>query len=100
MTNLSTSQAADMATVQQDGMALKHINAQTPELCMLAVQQDGYALEYVTEQTPALCMAAVRQNGYALEYVRDDALRPSLEAMLAGAPAQASVDGDEVAPAP
>ena len=70
--------AADMATVQRDGLALRLVKAQTPELCMAAVQQDGEALKYV----------------------RDDAMRLSVKAMLVQSPAQASVDADEVAPAP
>jgi len=84
-----------MVAVQQNGLALEYVKEQTPELCMAAVQQDGRALERVTKQTPELCMAAVQGWGGALEYVRDDALRLSLETMLAQSPSQASTDGDE-----
>lgn len=35
------------------------------------VKQDGLLLRYVTEQTPEICLAAVKQDGWALEYVEE-----------------------------
>jgi len=60
-----------LAVVQLNGMALRHIRDQTPEICLAAVQQNGLALRCVTDQTPEICMAAVKQHGRALQYVRD-----------------------------
>jgi hypothetical protein len=53
----------------QNGMALRYIREQTPEICMEAVKQDGQALYFVKNQTLEICLFAVEQDGMALGYV-------------------------------
>ena len=60
-----------MAAVTQNGHALQYVQNQTPEICIAAVMRIGYALEHVTNQTPEICTAAVAENGWALQYVAD-----------------------------
>ena len=57
-----------MAAVKRDGIALKYINDQTPELCLAAVKQNGESLYYVKEQTPTICWAAAKQTKKAYKY--------------------------------
>ena len=64
------SKKADLEMVKRNGMALRFVKEQTPEICLAAVQQDGLALKYVKEQTPEICSAAVKQNSKAHKYVR------------------------------
>ena len=52
-----------LAAVNQDGLALRHVKEQTPEICMVAVTENGDALRYVKKQTPEICRAAVTQDG-------------------------------------
>lgn len=59
-----------MAAVKQNGWALKHIQEQTVEICMVAVQNTGCALAYVKNQTPEICFAAVMKDGYARKHVK------------------------------
>lgn len=47
--------------VRQDGLELKFVMKQTPEICMTAVKQNGLALKYVEKQTPEIWLAAVRK---------------------------------------
>ena len=42
---------------------------------LTAVTRDGLHLKYVQEQTPELCLAAVKQNNYALQFVNDKLLK-------------------------
>jgi hypothetical protein len=57
--------------VSENGMAIKHIEAQTLELALLAVKDDGYALKYVKDEfkTHQVCLIAVKNDGIALRYV-------------------------------
>jgi hypothetical protein len=34
------------------------------------VKQNGLALRFISEQTPEICVAAVKQNSEALKYVK------------------------------
>ncbi len=54
-----------------NGMALKYIKNQTPEMCLIAVQQNGNALQYVLEQTREINLMACQSQGLSLRYVRD-----------------------------
>jgi hypothetical protein len=68
--------------VEQNGLAIRHLRYQSPEVCLAAVKQNGLALAYIhkqqskyqfiraTELDPIL-IAAVCQNGMALAYVQD-----------------------------
>ena len=67
--------------VKENGLFLKFIENQTPEICLVAVKQNGCILEYVKEQTSGICLEAVKQNGYALEYVKDQIPEICLEAV-------------------
>lgn len=58
-----------MKAVTRNGLALKYVKNQTPELCMIAVQQNGNALEYVNDQTYDLCLAAINQKPSAIIFV-------------------------------
>ena len=40
-----------LAAVKEYGMLLKHVNVQTPEMCMIAVKMEPRSLQYVKEQT-------------------------------------------------
>jgi hypothetical protein len=60
-----------LSVVSKDGMLLRFITDQTPDICEVAVQNNPMALQYVREQTPELCLNAIRDNGLALEHVRD-----------------------------
>lgn len=51
-------------------LEFKHVEIQTPELCLAAVQHDGFELEWVKQQTHEICLAAVRQTHLALKHVR------------------------------
>jgi len=55
--------------LMDDGLLLEYIDAQTPELCLLAVKQNGRALQFVKEPTEQIVRAAILQNGRALHYV-------------------------------
>jgi len=72
---------ADMAAVKQDGVALRHVKTQTPELCTEAVKQNGWALYYVKTQTPELCVAA-RQSIASKNYHRHKEMIAALETRL------------------
>lgn len=56
----------ELEKVKQNGLNLKYVKEQTPEICLAAVQENGLALEYVKEQTPEICLAAVKRSGCAL----------------------------------
>ncbi len=56
--------------VQTDGLRLKEITTQTPEICLAAVHQNGLALQYVKEQTHEICLAAVKQNPMSLQHAK------------------------------
>ena len=64
--------------VKRDGMELRLIEHQTPEICMAAVKQDGYALRFVKEQTRELCLAAIQKDGWSLQYVKKSSHRRSV----------------------
>ena len=46
-------------------------NTTSTEECLEAVKQNGLTLRYVKEQTPEICFEAVKTNGYALRYVKE-----------------------------
>ena len=58
-----------LEAVKENGLALKFVNTQTPEICLEAVKQYGCALAYVSHQTPEMCLEAVKRYGCALAYV-------------------------------
>lgn len=58
-----------------------------------AVKRDGLALEHIQEQTPQICLAAVEQNGAALEYIRDAPIKV-LIAAITNTPYAAAADID------
>ena len=51
----------EIKAVQQNGMDLRFVENQTPEICMVAVKQNSDALQYVRDQTPEICMVAVKR---------------------------------------
>lgn len=57
--------------VQRDGIELKDVEVQTPELCLAAVRQDGWALRFVDEQFRPLCEEAIRTGDYSGASKRD-----------------------------
>lgn len=71
-----------LLSVQINGLALKYIKEQTPEICMAAVQQTAYALQYANEQTDEICMIAVQQDGYLLYYVKKQTNEICMAAVL------------------
>ena len=60
----------DLERVKRDGLALKHMTTQTPEICMEAVKQNGFALQYVKKQTPEICIEAINQNVKVKRYIK------------------------------
>ena len=65
--NLTGAEAIE--AVKQNGLALRYVKEQTPDICLAAVKQNGLALRFVKEQTPDICLEAVKQNGLALRFV-------------------------------
>lgn len=53
----------------KNGMAIRHVKAQTPELCLAAVENNGLAIQFVKDQTEEICLAAVKQNGKAIQFI-------------------------------
>jgi len=60
-----------LLAVKQNGMALQFVKNQTEQICLLAVKQNGMALQFVKNQTNEICLSAVQQNGMALQFVND-----------------------------
>jgi hypothetical protein len=63
--------STDIYEVRRNGLHLKRVKKQTPEICLAAVQNFGDALEFVLEQTPEICLAAVQNFGDALRFVKE-----------------------------
>jgi len=40
---------------------------QANEICLAAVTRDGHALKFVNKQTPDICVVAIEQNEFALK---------------------------------
>ena len=57
--------------IQYCGMSIGYIT-QNNELCKLAVQQNGLALCHINKQTKEICKLAVQQNKKAILYVKND----------------------------
>ena len=70
-----------LVAVKENGLALRFVKEQTPEICLEAVKQDGQALRFVKEQTPEICLVAVKQYGYALKWVKEQTFEICLEAV-------------------
>ena len=64
------SKKADLEMVKRNGMALRFVKDQTPEICLAAVKDYGLVLEYVKNQTTDICLAAIKQNPEAKRFVR------------------------------
>lgn len=62
----SSEYQAALDAVRRDGMAIRTIKEQTPELCLEAVKQDWHALEFCCAQTEEVCLAAVKHYGGVL----------------------------------
>ena len=54
--------------IKQSGYAIRFIQDQTPELCIIAVR-DSSCLKYIKQQTPEICLEAIKHNSWQLEYV-------------------------------
>ena len=86
-----------LTAVKYDGLSLRFIKQQTPEICLEAVKNNdygllyGYALKYVLEQTEEICVAAVKKDGLALKYVTKQTPQICLEAVKNNGYALASV---------
>ena len=66
-----TMENISLLMVETDGLNIKWVDVQTPEIALAAVKQNGMALYDVLEQTPDIALAAVKQNGLALPYVAE-----------------------------
>jgi len=71
----------DLELVKNDGMALKFIEHQTDEMCVLAITNNTYSLEFVKNQTEAMCLFAVSINGSVLPLVRKQTDKICMEAV-------------------
>jgi len=60
-----------LETLRNDGLALKSMEDQTHEMCLIAVGQNSEALQYVKNQTDEICLVAVMRDGEALQYVKN-----------------------------
>lgn len=62
--------------VKRDGLLLKHMKNQTPEICLAAVKQNGLALAYVKainrQRTPEIVVAALAQNPAAHVFAQNE----------------------------
>ena len=61
--------------------AIKFIDNQTHNLCIVAVQNNGDALQFVKTQTDEICIAAVKKSFSALQYVEHQTDKICLEAV-------------------
>jgi len=51
--------------------ALKFVEKQTPDLCLLAIQGNAFALEFVREQTDQMCVIAVTRKWQTIRHVKN-----------------------------
>ena len=63
-----------LEAVKQNGLLLKYIERQNPEICLVAIKQNSDALQYVKEQLSEICLEAVKQNSYAFRYIKTQIL--------------------------
>ena len=66
----SSNELRKLAIKTSNGEALRYIDDQTEELCILAMQLNGLCLQYVINQTEEMCDLAVEQNDKAVHHVR------------------------------
>lgn len=72
MSNRSPStERKNIATVQQNGLAIKHIKNPGEAVQTAAVQQTGMAIRFIQNPSEAVQLAAVQQNARAIEFVKD-----------------------------
>lgn len=50
-------------SVKKNGLMLKLVEEQTPEICLAAVQQNGFAIVYAQFQSREIQLAAFEQSG-------------------------------------
>jgi hypothetical protein len=71
------------SAVMKDGLQLKFVIEQTPEICMMAIKQNPEALKFVViPQTFEMCRCAIEQNGLMFEHVDTDHVNGELLAEL------------------
>ena len=63
--------SSDLLLVKRDGLMLREVKEQTPEICMEAVRQNSWALQYVREQTEEMCLMAVERDVNVLSFVKN-----------------------------
>ena len=73
---------AALEAVKHDGLALKDIREQTPQICYVAVQQNGAALEYIRDAPIKVLIAAITNTPYATAASIDDATLREVRAEL------------------
>ena len=61
--------------------AIKYVKNQTPELCLEAIKLDPWCIQHIREQTEELCLAAVRKRGLTLRHVREQTPKICLAAV-------------------
>lgn len=61
---------AALREVKRNGLLLRWVKEQTPEICMAAVKQNGNALQWVKEQTLELCAVAMLKNPNVEKYAK------------------------------
>lgn len=54
--------------VKENGMLLKNIHMQTPQMCLNATEQNGLALKYAKFHTPCIIKAAKKNNQEASKF--------------------------------
>ena len=63
-----------LEAIKKNGLAVRYVKKQTPEICLEAVKQTGYAIKYVKEQTPEIYVQAILNNEGAKKYINPEIL--------------------------
>ena len=61
--------------VQQNGLDIRHLRHQPPDICLAAVRQNGLALGYVKYKLLNICVEAVLQNSRAIQFIEDEKIK-------------------------
>jgi len=70
-----------LKAVRKEGLTLRWVTEQTPEICEAAVENCGTAIAYAKYQTEAMCLKAVREHGLNLQFVQKQTAQICLEAV-------------------
>jgi hypothetical protein len=64
-------ESVQLAAVQEDGLAIQHIEHPSEALQLAAVKKNGTAIYYIKDQSEAVQLAAVQNSGEAIYYINN-----------------------------